>query len=176
MPPRIFLIGYRGTGKTTVAAALAQRWETDWNDADAQIERKAGQTIGQLFAQGEQVFRDWEERVVAELCEEGPQVVALGGGAVLREATRQKLRQAGRMVWLTAPPELIAERIARDVAKGHVRPSLTGAGLVEEIEQVLAERTDVYRECADLEVSTVDKSPQEIADQIARHFGEDEEE
>lgn len=171
MPPRVFLIGYRGTGKTTVAAALALRWGADWGDSDREIEDRSGQTIEQLFAQGEGVFRDWEERVVAELCGQGPQVVALGGGAVLRETSRDRLRQAGAMVWLTAPAELIAERISFDAAAGHVRPSLTGAGLVEEIEQVLAERMAVYRECAGLEVNTAGKTPQEIAEEIAKHFG-----
>ena len=86
----IFLIGYRGTGKTSVARELAGQLGYDWVDADDVVEQQAGKTIAAIFAdEGEAAFRDWEARVVAALSRKRRTVVALGGGAVLREENRR---------------------------------------------------------------------------------------
>lgn len=168
---RFFLMGYRGCGKSTVARLLAERLGWDAIDSDDEIEREAGVTIAQMFAtQGEPAFRDLEERIVARLAARERMVVALGGGAVLREATRDRLAAAGPVVWLTASAETLAARIAGDSASADRRPSLTGrsgpAGL-EEVERVLAEREPIYRDCATVAIDADGRTPSAIADEIA---------
>jgi len=164
----IFLIGYRGTGKTAVARALAVRLGREFVDADDEIERRAGKWIAAIFAaEGERAFRDLEARVVAELCRPRRAVVALGGGAVLREENRQAMRAAGPVVWLTATVDTIVERLANDPTTADRRPDLTSAGGRDEIESLLAERTPLYRACATLVVDGDGKTPAQIVDEIA---------
>ncbi|MGL4512706.1 MAG: shikimate kinase [Lacipirellulaceae bacterium] len=170
---RLFLTGYRGTGKTTIARILAKKLSLStgeaWSaiDADDEIELVAGKSIASMFAEeGEPVFRDLEERVVADLCGGERVVVALGGGAVLREATRKRLAEAGPVVWLTAPAEELARRLAADAATALRRPSLTGLPPAEEVARVLAERTPVYAACATFAVATEGRSPELIADEV----------
>ena len=166
----IFLIGYRGTGKTTVAQRLAKLFECEWSDSDVLIEQQSGQTVTEIFStDGEAVFRDREEQAIAELVGGARQVVSLGGGAVLREANRRAI-EGHHVVWLQAPPTVIAQRLSTDVHSATQRPSLTGAGLLTEIEQVLAERTPIYQQCATIEVDTENRSPEVIADQIYREL------
>ncbi len=169
----VFLMGYRGCGKSTVARLLAERLGWDTIDSDDEIERQSGKSIAAMFAEeGEPAFRDLEERVVAALCERQQTVVALGGGAVLREATRARLRDAGPVVWLTASAETLASRIAGDETTAERRPSLTGqgalggAGGLEEVRRVLADREPIYRECATVTIDADGRLPEAIADEI----------
>jgi shikimate kinase len=175
----IFLIGYRGTGKTSVARELAARLGIDWVDADDIVERDAGKNIAAIFAEGgEAVFRDWEARAVAALSRPSTEletgqrraVIALGGGAVLREENRRVISGAGPVVWLTASVDTILERVAADSSTASRRPNLTTAGGRAEIESLLAVRTPLYRECATLVVDTESKTAAEVADEIAAHL------
>jgi shikimate kinase len=168
----IALIGYRGTGKTTVAEQLAMRLGWDWIDADHVIELRAGKSIAAIFAeQGQDAFRDLEAGVVAELCARQRAVIALGGGAVMREANQKAVRQCQHVAWLKASPEAIEERLAADPTTSSRRPNLTNSGGRTEIERLLGERTPIYRACATLEVDTEGKAPAEIADEIAAAMG-----
>jgi shikimate kinase len=163
----VFLIGYRGTGKSTVARELAARLDYGWADSDEMIEERAGKTIAAIFAaDGEPAFRDLEEQIVAELCGRLRTVASLGGGAVLREANRAAIRAAGPIVWLTASVETMLQRIESDVATASRRPNLTAGGGRGEVETLLAIRTPLYRECATLVVDTEGKSWTELADEI----------
>jgi shikimate kinase len=163
----IALVGYRGVGKTTVAQQLALRLGWDWIDADVEVELRAGKSIAAIFAdEGEAAFRDLESQVVAELCARSRAVIALGGGAVLREGNRKVIAQCGAVVWLQASVDRIIERLASDPATASQRPNLTAAGGRAEIEQLLAARLPLYRSCATLEVDTDGKSPADIADEI----------
>src|SRR3990172_726288 len=171
-PRNIFLIGYRGTGKSTVAQQLARQLGWDWADVDDQIERRAGKTIAAIFAEdGEAVFRELEAKVLADYCEGERQVVALGGGTVVRPANREAIRQAGAVVWLTASVETLAARLAADPTTADRRPDLTNLGGRSEIEAVLAERTPFYRECANLAVDTEGKEPAEVVQEIIAWLG-----
>ncbi len=165
----LFLTGYRGTGKTTVARLLAEQLKVEWIDADDEIETRAGKTIAQIFAdEGEPTFRDLEEQVVADLCKIKQSVISLGGGAILRQSTRERLKKAGPVVWLTASAETLAKRIGSDTSTADRRPNLTeAASLLEEVQQGLQTRTLLYRECATLAIGTEEATPQQIVEAIA---------
>jgi len=170
------LIGYRATGKTTLAKLLAQRLDWEWIDADVEIERRAGKTIACIFAEdGEPAFRDLEVQVIADLCRSKNLVLAAGGGAPMRVENRQAMRQSGKVVWLTARPETILKRMSADATTAERRPSLTGQDPLEEIVQLLDQREPIYRQTAHLIVDTENRSPEELAaeilDWISHHGG-----
>ena len=168
----IALIGYRGTGKTTVARLLAGLLGYDWVDADVEVELRAGKSIAAIFEEsGEEAFRDSEAEVVADLCQRERSVLAFGGGAVLREANRKCLSRCQQVVWLQASVAAIAERLRGDPTSAERRPNLTNRGGLHEIEQLLAAREPIYRACATLEVDTEEKDPAEIADEILVRVG-----
>jgi shikimate kinase len=163
----IFLIGYRGTGKSTVARLLAAELKWDSVDADDEIERQAKKTIAAIFAeQGEPAFRDLEAAVVAELAGRRRVVIALGGGAVLRAENRAAIRRDGRVIWLKAGVDTIQSRIAADATTAQRRPNLTATGGRAEIETMLAEREPKYLECATLVVATDGKTSAEVVNEI----------
>ena len=146
----VFLIGYRGTGKTTVARLLGQRLGWNWIDADALLEARHERSIRQIFAEeGEAGFRDKEAILFGELCRGERQVVATGGGVVLGPENRANLKSAGLVVWLTADVETLWRRIEGDGSTGVRRPNLTVGGLAE-VEELLRVREPLYRECAEL--------------------------
>lgn len=163
----LVLIGYRGTGKTTVAKILAERLGWKMVDSDDEIENLAGKTIAQIFSDdGEPAFRKLEAKVVANLLTEKQQVVSLGGGAVLEAKSREIISEDNLVFWLTASVDTLAKRLAADSSTAERRPNLTNAGGLSEIQQVLEERTPIYQACATFEVDTTDKSPDSIADEI----------
>ncbi len=166
-PANIVLIGYRGTGKTSVARELAARLGRPWLDADQELERAAGKTIAAIFADGgESVFRDWEERIITRLGAMDGVVIATGGGAVLRASNRQALARHGRFVWLQASPEAIHARLQADAATTAQRPSLTRLGELDEIRELLAQRAPIYASLAEATVDTERKGVSELADEI----------
>jgi shikimate kinase len=161
------LIGYRGTGKTTVARLLAMALGWEWVDADVEIELRAGKSIASIFADdGEPAFRDLESQVIRDLASRDRLVIASGGGVVLREENRSALRRGGRVVWLKASPEIIMARVAADGSTAGRRPQLTTTGGAKEVIELLRWRMPWYRECADLEVDTDEKQPAEVTDEI----------
>ncbi len=163
----LVLIGYRATGKTTLARHLAARLGWDWTDADVEIENRAGKSIARIFAEdGEKAFRDLEVEVVADLCRRERLVLAAGGGAPMREESRRAMRQSGHVVWLTATPETILARMTADATTADRRPSLTNRPPLEEIVQLLGRREPVYRETAHQIVDTEGKSPEALLEEI----------
>ena len=167
----ITLIGYRATGKTTLARLLAERLAVDWVDADVEIERVAGKPIRAIFADdGEPAFRDIEAAVIADLCRRNNLVLAAGGGAPLREESRRAMKAAGKVVWLKASPETIHRRMTGDTTTPDRRPSLTDRGPLEEIEHLLQQRSPVYREAADVEIDTEGKTPEQLIEEILNNI------
>lgn len=161
------LIGYRATGKTTLARLLAGRLGWDWIDADVEIEQRAGCSIARIFAeQGEAAFRDLEAQVIADLCRRSRLVLAAGGGAPLRPENRQAMRAAGKVVWLQATPETVHRRMTGDATTAGRRPNLTQQGGLAEIVHLLQQREPIYRQTADLEVDTEGKSPEQLVGEI----------
>jgi shikimate kinase len=164
------LVGYRGTGKTTVGRLVAARLALPFVDADHELERRAGRSIASIFAeQGEPSFRDLEQAVLEDLSTRSGLVLATGGGAILREPNRAALKRLGPVVWLTAPVEILARRLQGDRAS---RPPLTAAGTLAEIAAVLEVRTPLYREVADLVIDTKGRSPRRVADLILAQLGD----
>jgi len=162
---RIFLIGYRGTGKTTVARLLADRLGWGWSDADKVLEERVGLSIRLIFEQqGEASFRDMESAVLDDLVLLERHVIATGGGIVLRPENRAKLR-AGKVIWLTASSEVLWQRMREDDSTHHRRPDLAQGGLAE-IECLLRTREPWYSACADWKVDTSVQSPEDVADAI----------
>ncbi|MGD0896270.1 MAG: shikimate kinase [Thermoguttaceae bacterium] len=163
----LVLIGYRATGKTTLARLLAQRLGWSWIDADVEIERRAGRSIARIFTEGgEPAFRAIEAQVIADLCRQDKLVLAAGGGAPLRAENRQAMRRSGRVVWLTALPETILARMSADATTAGRRPNLTGEGPLDEIIQLLTRREPIYRELAHHVVDTEGKSPEQLTEEI----------
>lgn len=175
MKERIALIGYRGTGKSTVARVLAERLGWKWLDADLVLEQKAGQTIREIFdREGEAGFRQREAAILAELCELPLHVLATGGGVILREDNRALLRQSAWVVWLDADAETLWRRLESDPASAARRPALTvnrmqvqaSANSLHEIIELLRIREPLYRQCADAIVQTANREAAAIAAEI----------
>ena len=163
----IVLIGYRGSGKTSVGRAVAQRLGRPFVDTDALIEERAGCRIAEIFAnEGEAAFRIREAAVVREVAAVDGQVISVGGGAVLSAANIEVLRAGGRTVWLEAPAETLWERIRGDGSSAANRPDLTVAGGLEEVRTLLAQREPLYRSAADEVVETARRSVDAIADEV----------
>lgn len=163
----LILIGYRATGKTTVARLLAERLGWKAIDSDDVIEKRAGKTTSRIFAEdGEPAFRDLEAQVIAELCQQDKLVLASGGGAPLRPESRKAMRDAGKVVWLTARPETIHARMNGDALTASRRPSLTGKNPWDEILLLLQKREPIYRETAHLEIDSESGSPETVAAHI----------
>ena len=168
-PAGLVLIGYRTTGKTTVGRLIADRLGRSFFDADAELERRLGRTVAEVFAtDGEPRFRDLEAATIRDLCREFPgAVLATGGGAVLRESTRSLLREFGQVAWLSAPVAAIVARLKEDDGG---RPSLTSAGLLDEVEAVLADREPIYRATAHVAIDATG-CPEAVAEAVLASLG-----
>jgi shikimate kinase len=172
----LVLVGARCTGKTTVGRLVAMRLGTVFFDLDDEIERTIKMPIRDYFANfGERKFRDEEGEALGNLIEtqsivtrSGSRgiVLATGGGIVVREANRRRLREFGFVVWLTADPEVLSARLKADPKGLESRPALTPAGTLAEIAQVLEVRTPLYREVADAVVDTTGRSLTRAADAV----------
>ena len=176
--PRITLIGYRGTGKSTVAALLGDLLGCGWCDADIVLEEKLGRSIASLVRErGEPVFRDEEAALLADLLGRFPGVLSTGGGVVLRAENRGALVESGRpVVWLTATADIVRQRLAADPTTAERRPALgvpsTGAPAaagdpLAEVAATLESREPLYRACADFQVDTSTATPAAVAGRIA---------
>ncbi len=160
----IVLIGYRGTGKSSVGKLLAERSGRALVSTDAEVVRRAGQSIPEIVKQqGWDHFRDLESEVCRDLAGKDQLIIDAGGGAILRQDNVDRLKARGILFWLTAGVPTISRRIGGDTQ----RPSLTGAkSFIEEIEEVLRERTPKYKAAADHRIATDGKTVVEIADAI----------
>lgn len=164
----IVLIGYRGTGKSTVAQILSDRLQWPTFTVDEEIVAETGMSISQIVkTHGWDFFRDLESKVVSRAGKMDRTIIDTGGGVIVREENIDILRKNGTIIWLKAAPESIARRIKDDTE----RPSLTGhKSFVEEVEEVLNERTPQYRRAADLEIETSNCSPEVIAEKILTYL------
>lgn len=160
----VVLIGYRGTGKSTVGKLVAERLGRVLVSTDAEIVKLAVQNIPEIVEQhGWEYFRDLETKICQDLAGRDGVVIDTGGGAILRSQNVEGLKRTGKLFWLTAPVETIAKRIGADTQ----RPSLTGIkSFIDEIQDVLRERTPKYQAAADYIIETDGKSATQVADEI----------
>ena len=160
----VVLIGYRGTGKSTVGRIVAARLGRVLVSTDAEIVKVAGQRIPEIVEKhGWGYFRDLETKICQELAGRDGIVIDTGGGAILRSQNVEGMKRTGKLFWLTASVETIAKRIGSDTQ----RPSLTGTkSFVDEIQEVLRERTPKYQAAADYVIETEGKSLPQVADEI----------
>lgn len=137
----IVLIGLMGAGKTAVGRRLAKRLELPFLDADNEIEKAAGESIKEIFAEhGEAYFRKGERKVISRLLENGPQVLATGGGAYMNRETRDAIKAHGLSMWLRADLRVLMKRVQR---RDH-RPLLANDDPEAVMKKLMAERDPVY--------------------------------
>lgn len=165
----IFLVGYRAVGKSTIGRLLAQELLMDFIDLDDWICDNARKTVSEIVdSEGWTGFRKRENDALIEASFMVDTVVATGGGAVLHEEIWPELKGCGFVVWLNARVETLCDRLT--VADNGHRPSLTGGGLLKEIETVFAARLPLYKEIADLTVQTDDMSIGDAILEISTEF------
>jgi len=168
----VFLIGFRGAGKSSIAKELAGQLGWTWIDLDTVLEAKYGRSIRAIFEQeGEQGFRDKERELLEQVAVRDAHVFATGGGIVLDPVNRDRMREAGWVVWITADTATLWQRLQSDPATGERRPPLTVGGRAE-IEALLRIREPLYQQCADIVVDTVNRLPAEIASTIREKLSE----
>ncbi|MEE1251038.1 MAG: shikimate kinase [Lachnospiraceae bacterium] len=159
----IFLIGFMGAGKSTIARELAKELKTERVEMDQMIVEQQKMPISEIFDQfGEEHFRDIETALVKELKNKKGVVVSCGGGAVLRDENAKLMKENGMIVLLTATPETIYERVKNSTD----RPILNGNMNVEYISSLMDKRKDRYLAVADYAVATDGKSVKEICAEI----------
>ncbi len=163
---RIILVGFMGTGKTVVGRRLANAIGFRFLDIDSMIEKREGSSIASIFQEkGESYFRNLEKKMVKEVCDLSPSVIATGGGAVQDPENRKILKKDGWMVCLTATPEKILERTKRKKS----RPLLQGGDPMETIKKIMIERSEAYAD-SDFMVDTTEMSVSKVVDTILHVF------
>src|SRR4029078_427630 len=151
-PRSVVLIGLMGAGKNAVGRRLANRLDLPFIDADSEIEVAAGASVGEIFAEhGEAYFREGERKVIARLLENGPQVLATGGGAYMNPDTRGNIKSHGLSVWLKADIKVLMKRVGRR----DNRPLLAAGDPEKVMKRLIEERYPVYAE-ADVTVESRD--------------------
>ena len=163
----IVLVGMMGAGKSTIGRRLAARLRLPFLDADAEIETAAGMSIPDIFeSHGEPHFRDGEARVIARLLETGPSILATGGGAFMREETRNRIRDKAVSIWLKADADTILKRVKRRVD----RPLLQTADPAATIGRLIDERHPVYQ-LADITIASREVLHEKIVEEciVALH-------
>jgi shikimate kinase len=159
----VVLVGLMGAGKTSVGRKLAEKLSLPFTDADEEIVEAAGCSIEDIFElYGEGAFRDVEERVISRLLDEGPQVLATGGGAFMNPRTRSQIAAGCVSVWLRADLDLLVRRTRR---RGG-RPLLKNRDPRATLKRLMDERHPVYAE-ADIIIDAKDEGPEATAQEIA---------
>lgn len=167
MEKNVVLVGYMGTGKSSVGKYLAQRLNRQFIELDEEIVKKAGKSIPEIFAQdGEPVFRQIEAQVVAEWSQGENLVISTGGGAVINPKNVENLRKKGILIGLTARPEVILVRVEKD----HNRPLLAVEDRLGKIKEMLEQRAPFYQ-LADYTIDGSELTLREVGEHIIGFLG-----
>lgn len=159
----IFLIGFMGAGKSTIARALQRELGFPLIEMDERIVKEQGMSINDIFAQyGEDHFRDIESQLIVDIGKEEPSIVSCGGGVVVRPQNTQNMKEIGRIVFLKATPETIYERVKNSTD----RPILNGHMNVEYIAELMEKRRALYEAAADITIQTDGKTRAQICEEI----------
>jgi len=168
MHSNVVLTGFMATGKTTVGRLVAKKLAYEFIDTDALIEKRWSQSIADIFSQeGEQVFRQMEARIAAELVAMRGLVIATGGGMMQNPANVDAFNRQGRIYCLSASLDHILERITKD--ENVIRPLLQVEDPMKQIQEVMAARQSVYAQFIQLDTSG--KTPEEVVEELlAIHY------
>ena len=167
-PGNIFLTGMMGSGKSSVGQAVAAKLGYVFVDTDSLIESQTGKRVSEIFAgPGEEFFRQQEKMVLAELVKGSRQVVATGGGMLAIRENIDLVRTHGYVVYLDAPPEVLAQRLAGE----NNRPLLAGDNPEDELRRILERRRSEYKR-ADFSLEVSSLSIEEAADKILQEYQE----
>lgn len=159
----IFLIGFMGAGKSTIARTLRKKLGLPLVEMDERIAEEQGMTINEIFERfGEAYFRDIESRLILDLGKGEPSIISCGGGVVVRSENTEYMKKSGRIVFLSATPETVYER----VKNSSDRPILNGHMNVGYIAQLMEKRRALYEAAADATVATDGKNQEEICEEI----------
>lgn len=165
----MILIGLMGSGKSTIGKLLASRLSLSFVDLDDIIVQEQGKSIPAIFEQeGENGFRALESQALEEVLKGQSTIIVTGGGAILFKQNRDLMKQAGKVVWLDAPPPVLATRISGDAN----RPLLLGIDPLEKMKTLTAERNPLYEGLADLRIDTDLVNTKEAVDTIAAFLSE----
>jgi shikimate kinase len=160
------LVGFMGTGKSTIGRLAAEQMQFDFVDTDALIEERLDRSVSEIFAgEGEAAFRQYEKQAVEGLGRRTRVVIAAGGGLVADPANMASLKAHALVIWLVASPETIWERVRTQTH----RPLLRGPDAEAKIRELLAAREPSYRQ-ADVFIHSGLRAPREVAQQIAHQF------
>lgn len=163
----IFLVGPMGSGKSTVGRALARKIGFRFIDSDREIEARCGVDIPTIFDyEGEAGFRDREARIIDELTALPGIVLATGGGSILRESNRQNLKSRGHVILLQVDIKEQLRRVAFDAN----RPLLKTDDPEARLRKLMEERAPIYKEVADVEISTDARRMYHVVSRILRHL------
>jgi len=166
-PQNIFLVGPMGAGKSTIGRQLAQSLGYEFQDSDHEIQRRTGVDIATIFEyEGEAGFRNRERQVIEEMVQQENIVLATGGGAVLLPENRQQLTARGLVIYLHCSPEQQHARTARD----RNRPLLDTDNPQQRLRDLMAEREPIYRQVADLVISTERRGTSSVVKEIRRRL------
>lgn len=167
----IVMIGYRGSGKTSVAQRLADAIECQLFDTDEWIVRDAGMSIAEIFQhEGEAGFRRREREAIRAAVSAADRIISVGGGAVESPENRRDLGDYGTVVWLDAEPETLWKRIRNDRRSESNRPDL-GEGGLSEVRTVLARRRSSYDALADVRVDTTELDIDAVVELVIERLG-----
>lgn len=165
MSKNIFLVGFMGAGKSTIAKVLKAKLNMNLVEMDARIVEEQGMPITDIFSKyGESHFRDIESQLIVTLGNEGNTVVSCGGGVVVRPENTDYMKKNGTVVYLSAKPETIYERVKDSTD----RPILNGNMNVEYIAELMEKRRALYEAAADIKIDTDGKNAEEICGEIIK--------
>ena len=165
----VYLIGFMGSGKSTVSRQLAEYLSVKQLEMDDILTAQAGKSITRIFEEdGEEAFRRMESELIRRIGSEEPAVVSCGGGVVLRRENAENMKKNGIVVFLSAEPQTIYERVKNSTH----RPVLNGHMNVEYIAQLMEKRAPFYEAAADITVFVDNKSSAQVAKEILKRISQ----
>ncbi|MBQ8941069.1 MAG: shikimate kinase [Firmicutes bacterium] len=171
MKKNIVLVGFMGSGKTSVGKRLSMALKAEFIDMDDFIEKREKMTVTQIFAEkGEPYFRGLEKELCVRFATGGGKVIATGGGVVKDSVNVKNLKEGGVIFYLKSSPEKIAENLKDD----HSRPLLETGDKADKIREMMREREHFYTRCCDVTIDAANKDPDSMAAEILSYIKETE--
>jgi shikimate kinase len=168
---KIFLIGYRCTGKTTIGKIIAHRLNFNFIDTDHLIEKQLGLTIREIIEkQGWEKFREIEKQILLNTKNNNNTIIATGGGIIIDHDNQQFIKKNGLCIWLDADIETIMVRLNNDNKTRTLRPALTNKDLFEETNEIVKKRIPLYKNTSHIKIDTSFNTPEEIVNIIDRRL------